>query len=193
MLAALPMGVVLLDGEASIIELNPAAHRLLGLGTGSRSLRELRGRVGDPVSGTPLRDAELPWQRALAGNSVHDIDLMVLSAGHEPQRRLITVSARPFIDPGAPVPGALVFAVDRVSVLLRQTRDEELPPYLRRVLALLGQGYGTSDIARELHLTLATTRLYIKRIYSRLGLSNRSQAALRAIELGLVEPELKAC
>jgi DNA-binding CsgD family transcriptional regulator len=58
----------------------------------------------------------------------------------------------------------------------------------REVLALLGQGLTNADIARALDVTTGTARVYVKRILAELGVSNRTQAALRAVELGLSAP-----
>jgi DNA-binding CsgD family transcriptional regulator len=185
MLAAVPIAVVVLDANACVVETNRAAQRVLGLGDNTRSLHELGRRVADPVSGAPLPPSELPWHRALGGEIVHDRDVAITAPPPAVSRRLITISARPFQDPVSPAAGgAMVLAFDRVQLLLRQTLELDLPPYLRRVLALLGQGRGTAEISAELNITVATTRLYIKRLYARLGVSNRSQLVLRAMDLG---------
>ncbi len=184
MLAAMPVGVVLLEANGCLLEANQAAHRLLGLSDNARSMSDVDRRVTDPISGAPLSTSEMPWNRALAGETVFDRDVSVVSLPPRQGRRLITISARPFHDPASRAPGALVLAFDRLQLLLRQTLVTDLPPYLRRVLALLGRGRSTSDIARELNLTVATTRLYIKRLHARLGVNNRSQLVLRAVDLG---------
>ena len=186
MLAVLPVGVILLEADGQVVEMNPAAHRVLGLQHTPRSLHEVARRLTDPFSGAPLAPAELPWQRALAGHSVNDHDVAVVAPTPSAARRLVTISARPFRDPGAAAPGALVLAFDRVQLLLRQPRPTDLPPYLRRVLVALGAGQPTADLARELDLSLATTRLYLRRLYARLGVNSRAQAVLRGTELGLL-------
>jgi len=186
MLAVLPMGVILLEAHGQVVEMNPAAHRVLGLQHTPRSLHDVGRRLTDPFSGAPLAPAELPWQQALAGHSVNDHDVAVVAPTPGATRRLVTISARPFRDPGAAATGALVLAFDRVQLLLRQPRPTDLPPYLRRVLLALGDGKPTADLARELDLSLATTRLYLRRLYARLGVNSRVQAVLRASELGLL-------
>lgn len=185
MLAALPVGVVLLDARGTLVEANPAAYSVLGIGESSRSLAPLARRISAPIGGGPLALADLPWQRALAGETVRDRDLAIAMDHLQGERRLVTVSASPYYDPVASATGALVIAFDRVQILLRQTRALDLPPYLQRVLSLLRQGRATAEIARELHLTVGTTRLYVKRLYARLGVRSRSQLMLRAMQLGL--------
>jgi DNA-binding CsgD family transcriptional regulator len=185
MLAALPIGVVLLDPHGMLVEANPAAYNVLGIGETSRSLAPLARRVSAPIGGGPIPPADLPWQRALAGETVRNRDLAIAMDHLQGERRLVTVSASPYYDPVAAATGALVVAFDRVQLLLRQTRALDLPPYLQRVLSLLRQGRATAEIAHELHLTIGTTRLYIKRLYARLGVRSRSQLMLRAMQLGL--------
>ena len=63
----------------------------------------------------------------------------------------------------------------------------------REVLALLGQGLTNAEIASALHVTTGTARVYVKRILAELGVNNRAQAALRAVELGLGAPPDPSC
>ena len=56
------------------------------------------------------------------------------------------------------------------------------------VLQLLPQGKTNRQIAAELHLSLSTVKKRLERIISKLGVSDRTQAAVKAIELGLVDP-----
>jgi DNA-binding NarL/FixJ family response regulator len=57
------------------------------------------------------------------------------------------------------------------------------------VLRLLPQGKTNRQIAAELHLSLSTVKKRLERIISKLAVSDRTQAAVKAIELGLVDPE----
>ena len=65
----------------------------------------------------------------------------------------------------------------------------ELTPRELEVLSLLGHGETTPEIARELFISEATAKVHVRHIIDKLGVSDRTQAALRAIELGLVTPE----
>jgi two-component system, NarL family, response regulator LiaR len=56
------------------------------------------------------------------------------------------------------------------------------------VLRLLPHGKTNREIAAELHLSLSTVKKRLERIISKLGVSDRTQAAVKAIELGLVDP-----
>lgn len=53
------------------------------------------------------------------------------------------------------------------------------------VLTLLAQGNTNAVIARELYLSPETVKTYVKRIYAKLGVKNRAEAAVRSMELGL--------
>lgn len=120
MLTVVPIGLLLLDARGSVEEANPAASRVLGLTTSPLSLDELHGRVLDPATGGAVDTADLPWHRALRGEHVEDLDLL-LAVPSRTERRLITVSSLPFHDPAASAPGALIMVVDRVRFLLRDT------------------------------------------------------------------------
>jgi DNA-binding NarL/FixJ family response regulator len=56
------------------------------------------------------------------------------------------------------------------------------------VLRLLPEGKTNREIAAELHLSLSTVKKRLERIISKLGVSDRTQAAVKAIELGLADP-----
>jgi LuxR family maltose regulon positive regulatory protein len=54
------------------------------------------------------------------------------------------------------------------------------------VLRLLAAGKANSQIAEELYVTLHTVKKHITHILGKLGAANRTEAAARARELGLV-------
>ena len=56
------------------------------------------------------------------------------------------------------------------------------------VLELLTQGQTNRGIARNLVVSTGTVRMHVKRVIEKLGVSDRTQAAVRAFELGLVAP-----
>jgi predicted ATPase/DNA-binding CsgD family transcriptional regulator len=57
------------------------------------------------------------------------------------------------------------------------------------VLRLMADGRTTRQIADGLFVTVETVRWYAKQIYSKLGVHSRSQAALRARDLGLFQAQ----
>lgn len=63
----------------------------------------------------------------------------------------------------------------------RQSWDHEsLSMREREVLALIAFGMSNAEIGKELFLSVDTVKTYIRRLYSKLGVRNRAQAALHA-------------
>ncbi len=62
----------------------------------------------------------------------------------------------------------------------REKRSDELSMREREVLALVALGMSNREVASELYLSVDTVKTYVRRLYSKLGVSNRTQAALKA-------------
>ncbi len=58
----------------------------------------------------------------------------------------------------------------------------------REILSLIVAGRSNQQIAEELYLSVGTVKTHVHRIISKLGVSDRTQAAVLAIRLGLVSP-----
>ncbi len=56
------------------------------------------------------------------------------------------------------------------------------------MLQLLAQGLTNREIARSLTVSASTIKIHVEHILAKLGVSDRTQAAVRAIELGLLIP-----
>lgn len=65
---------------------------------------------------------------------------------------------------------------------------EALTPRETEVLALLTTGQTNQQIAQTLTISKGTAKVHVERIIRKLGVSDRTQAAVRAIELGLTSP-----
>jgi DNA-binding NarL/FixJ family response regulator len=61
-----------------------------------------------------------------------------------------------------------------------------LTPRETEVLRLLATGKTNRQLAAELHISLSTVKRHVERIIYKLGVSDRTQAAVRAGELGLL-------
>ncbi|MBV9231298.1 MAG: response regulator transcription factor [Chloroflexi bacterium] len=71
------------------------------------------------------------------------------------------------------------------------SQEEELPPGRlskreREVLQLLTRGETNREIAQHLFLSVSTVKIHVEHILAKLGVSDRTQAAVRAIERGLL-------
>jgi DNA-binding NarL/FixJ family response regulator len=72
------------------------------------------------------------------------------------------------------------------SRLLEDMATDPLTPREREVLALLGRGMPNKVIARELSLSEKTVKAHVSNILAKLGVTDRTQAALYAVRAGLV-------
>lgn len=61
----------------------------------------------------------------------------------------------------------------------------KLTPREHEVLTFLVQGQTNKDIARSLNLQVVTVKLHVRGICRKLGAANRTQAAMRAREMGI--------
>ena len=78
--------------------------------------------------------------------------------------------------------------LDSVSRRREQRSHSELSMREREVLALVALGMTNREVADELYLSVDTVKTYVKRLYSKMGVSNRTQAALRATGYDLQPP-----
>lgn len=89
--------------------------------------------------------------------------------------------------PAAALRAAVSLALETQGALLLQDeapvrRDDGLTPRQAEVLALLGRGLSNEAIARELGIAAGTAKLHVAAVLKRLGLRNRTEAALHARE-----------
>jgi DNA-binding NarL/FixJ family response regulator len=63
-----------------------------------------------------------------------------------------------------------------------------LTPREVEVLRLLAQGLTNREIAARLIVSVGTVKVHVERILAKLGVSDRTQAAVRAVTLGLASP-----
>jgi len=65
----------------------------------------------------------------------------------------------------------------------------DLTPREREVLALLAEGRTNKRIAKDLTLSHGTVRLHVSNILSKLGVSNRTEAAALALQHNILPPD----
>ena len=64
--------------------------------------------------------------------------------------------------------------------------SEALTPGELKILQLVAGGLSNQEIAHELVYSVGTVKWYVHQVFSKLGVSNRTQAAIRARELQLI-------
>ena len=64
----------------------------------------------------------------------------------------------------------------------RRASSEALSVREQEVLALLALGHTNSEIGAELYISIDTVKTYVRRVFTKLGINNRTQAALRAVD-----------
>ncbi len=89
---------------------------------------------------------------------------------------------QPAAEPDATLPE--VSSEPRVS--LAEARSVELTARELEVLRRLASGKTNRQIAQEMLISLSSVKAYVRRVIGKLGVSDRTQAAVRAVELGLL-------
>jgi DNA-binding NarL/FixJ family response regulator len=64
---------------------------------------------------------------------------------------------------------------------------EQLTPRERTVLALVADGLPNRDIAHELDISEHTVKFHLASVFGKLGVSSRTEAVRRGLQLGLIE------
>jgi DNA-binding NarL/FixJ family response regulator len=86
--------------------------------------------------------------------------------------------------------GAIYLPEQIVSALDEPPRRPLLPPRQQQVLQCLSRGLPTKLISRELGLSEHTVKEYIALVFQALGARNRTEAVIKASQLGLQERPL---
>ncbi|MBN1665841.1 MAG: response regulator transcription factor [Anaerolineales bacterium] len=95
-----------------------------------------------------------------------------------------TVEGKTYLDPN--VAGKILGDYTTRPAARPQPTNFQFSERERAVLNLLAQGLSNTDIAQQLYLTEGTVRNYTSDIFKKLGVSDRTQAAIAAIRYGLV-------
>jgi NarL family two-component system response regulator LiaR len=149
---------------------------------GVQAMRELRDRVpgARTVVLTSFLDDEhlLPAMRAgAAGYLLKNVQPQELARAVR-----AAVAGEVLIDPA--VAARLVDTLEDG----RDDRVEQLTRREREVLVLIGRGFPNKRIADELGIAEKTVKVHVSHVLAKLGVADRTQAALFAVREGLVGP-----
>lgn len=151
------------------------------------------------IQATRLIRAQAPSVRVLA-LTTYDADEWVFDAiragasGYllkdTPRAGLIkaiegTCAGQTFVDPA--VAGKLFNHVSRSTLPADTTIANSLNAREREILKLLAHGHGNGEIAARLFLSEGTVRNYVSSIFTKLNVSDRTQAAVIALRYGLAD------
>lgn len=98
-----------------------------------------------------------------------------------------TAAGKTHIDPS--VAGRLLDRLSRGAPEAPGTLPDSLTDRERQVLALLGRGWGNAAIAAHLQLAEGTVRNHVSAVLGKLGVGDRTQAALLALRHGLASTD----
>jgi two-component system, NarL family, response regulator LiaR len=96
-----------------------------------------------------------------------------------------TVAGKTPVDPA--VAGKLFARITNQSPLPETNAFEQLNDREKEVLGLLARGLSNADIARKIFLSEGTVKNYVSSIFEKLGVNDRTQAAIYAIQYGLAD------
>jgi DNA-binding NarL/FixJ family response regulator len=96
-----------------------------------------------------------------------------------------TASGKSYVDPS--VAGKLLDQISRGTAAPDPTLAGLLSERERDVLKLIARGFSNTDIAQRLFLSEGTVRNYVSSIFTKLDVSDRTQAAVMALRAGLAD------
>lgn len=122
-LTSAPHGIVFVDALDGRVETNPAAEAMTGYPATGQHVDDARGNLLFRPDGTSIPRNEWPGQRALRGDSVSRVEVLI--SRNDGSRLPVIISATPVRGPGQRVIGA-VLAFEDITVFkeLERLRDE---------------------------------------------------------------------
>ena len=88
-----------------------------------------------------------------------------------------------------PIMGKLIQGLRQMGSSGYDSAPDSLTATEIKVMALLGKGKSNKEIASDLGCSVKTIKNHLNSIFQKLGVNNRTEAVVRAIEKGLISPE----
>jgi DNA-binding NarL/FixJ family response regulator len=77
----------------------------------------------------------------------------------------------------------------QVAMRIGERMLAQLSPREMEVLKLLARGLSNKEIAAQLGLVVGTVKIHVANIFSKLAVSDRTQALVAAVQRGIIEIE----
>lgn len=199
--------VLVLDGMRQALNALPDIQVVAVATTGDELIAVLDKAEPDVL----LVDIEMPGRTGLA--VLRDLEdpppalIVTMHTEDEYRERAVAAGAVGFLSKATPLPelaaavraahdGAVLMDVDNLEEALAPYREarlspgaESLTPRERELLGLLAGGIsGTDELAEEMFISQKTVKNHLASIYEKLGISDRAQAVVEAMRLGLAKP-----
>jgi DNA-binding NarL/FixJ family response regulator len=156
-------------------------------------LMDLRMPGGDGVAATKVISAEHPSTRVVV-LTTYETDQDILRAIEAGASGYLLKDIAPdelARSVRAAAAGETVLATTAATALLGRVQGRQAAPALSaqelKVLRLAADGRTNAAIGSELFIGEATVKTYLSRAYEKLGVSDRTSAVRRALELGLLD------
>ncbi|MBI4676882.1 MAG: response regulator transcription factor [Elusimicrobia bacterium] len=88
-----------------------------------------------------------------------------------------------------PVMGKLIAGLRQMASSQGEGSPVALTKTEIRVLVLLGSGLANKEIAAKMDCSVKTIKNHLNAVFQKLGVSNRTEAVVKGIEMGLISPE----
>jgi DNA-binding NarL/FixJ family response regulator len=157
-------------------------------------------KVGTLAPDIVLMDLKMPGMNAVLVLTTFDADEWVFDAVRSgaagyllkdtPRDRLLlavkeTVGGKTHVDPS--VAGKLLSQINQPTPPKPSPLADDLSEREREILRLIANGLSNGDIAERLYLSEGTVRNYVSSIFTKLDVSDRTQAALLALRYGIAD------
>jgi DNA-binding NarL/FixJ family response regulator len=163
---------IIAQAQANVITIDPTLGGNDGIAAAGKLRKELPD-LGVVVLSSVEDDALL--YRAL------DSDMSAYLTKASPAAAVVAAIRHAAVAPHSFTAPGLAAALDR-----RRGQHGLLSQREREVLTLMRDGRSLPSIALEMHVSEATVKTYVSRLYSKLRVNNRSQALMVAVNRGLL-------
>jgi len=95
-----------------------------------------------------------------------------------------TLAGQTFVDPS--VAGRMLAMAAGTMPRPVESSTPDIRPREKEILVLIARGLSNADIAAELYLSEGTVRNYASAMFTRIGVTDRTQAAIAALRFGII-------